>query len=87
MEWNRLVSMLTGGVDVKNVFHIRPPMSRGLLLNKLLIAQVLGRGLRIPKGLEISRCQGDQITKLWSEEIGNLLKEVLEVERHTCHGV
>ena len=45
------VSMLTEGWDVKRVFQIVPDEERAFN-SKLLIAQVLGRGLRIPDGWE-----------------------------------
>jgi type III restriction enzyme len=47
-EWIVSVSMLTEGWDVKNVFQIVPWEDRAFN-SKLLIAQVLGRGLRIPE--------------------------------------
>lgn len=46
-EWVVSVSMLTEGWDVKNVFQI-VPMEERAFNSKLLVAQVLGRGLRIP---------------------------------------
>jgi len=49
-EWIVSVSMLTEGWDVKNVFQIVPHNARAFK-SKLLIAQVLGRGLRLPAGL------------------------------------
>jgi len=48
VEWVVSVSMLTEGWDVKNVFQIVPWEDRAFN-SKLLIAQVLGRGLRIPE--------------------------------------
>jgi type III restriction enzyme len=48
VEWIVSVSMLTEGWDVKNVFQIVPHESRAFS-SKLLIEQVLGRGLRIRK--------------------------------------
>ena len=42
-----MVSMLTEGWDVQNVFQIVPHEERAFN-SKLLIAQVLGRGLRVP---------------------------------------
>ncbi len=48
VEWITSVSMLTEGWDVKNVFQIVPHEERAFN-SKLLIAQVLGRGLRIPE--------------------------------------
>ena len=48
VQWIVSVSMLTEGWDVKNVFQIVPWEDRAFN-SKLLIAQVLGRGLRIPQ--------------------------------------
>ena len=45
VEWIVSVSMLSEGWDVKNVFQIVPHQERAFN-SKLLIAQVLGRGLR-----------------------------------------
>jgi len=50
VQWIVSVSMLTEGWDVKNVFQIVPHESRAFN-SKLLIAQVIGRGLRLPAGL------------------------------------
>ena len=47
VEWIVSVSMLTEGWDVKNVFQI-VPMEERAFNSKLLISQVLGRGLRVP---------------------------------------
>ena len=47
VEWITSVSMLTEGWDVQNVFQIVPHEERAFN-SKLLNAQVLGRGLRIP---------------------------------------
>jgi superfamily II DNA or RNA helicase len=47
VEWIVSVSMLSEGWDVKNVFQIVPREERAFN-SKLLIAQVLGRGLRRP---------------------------------------
>lgn len=85
VEWIVSVSMLTEGWDVKNVFQIVPHESRAFS-SKLLIAQVLGRGLRIPKGLETQPLVKVTNHEAWSEEIGNLLKEVLEVENTLSWG-
>jgi type III restriction enzyme len=51
VEWIVSVSMLTEGWDVKNVFQIVPHEARAFN-SKLLIAQVLGRGLRVPLGVD-----------------------------------
>ena len=79
-EWIISVSMLTEGWDVKNVFQIVPWEDRAFN-SKLLIAQVLGRGLRIP--LEYSNPQPAVIVfnhDSWSKNIKSLVNEVLEIE-------
>jgi len=48
VEWITSVSMLTEGWDVQNVFQVVPHEERAFN-SKLLIAQVLGRGLRVPE--------------------------------------
>ena len=85
VEWIVSVSMLTEGWDVKNVFQIVPHESRAFN-SKLLIAQVLGRGLRVPPGLAKEPLVKINNHESWSEEIGNLLKEVLEVENTLSWG-
>ncbi|MFZ5863737.1 MAG: DEAD/DEAH box helicase [Nitrospirota bacterium] len=85
VEWIVSVSMLTEGWDVKNVFQIVPHDSRAFS-SKLLIAQVLGRGLRVPPGLVTEPLVTINNHEAWSEEIGNLLKEVLEVENTLSWG-
>ena len=85
IEWIVSVSMLTEGWDVKNVFQIVPHESRAFN-SKLLIAQVLGRGLRVPPGLDRQPLVTINNHEAWSEEIGELLKEVLEVENTLSWG-
>jgi type III restriction enzyme len=85
VEWIVSVSMLTEGWDVKNVFQIVPHDSRAFS-SKLLIAQVLGRGLRVPPGLTKEPLVTINNHEAWSQEIGNLLKEVLEVENTLSWG-
>lgn len=81
VEWIISVSMLTEGWDVKNVFQIVPHEERAFN-SKLLIAQVLGRGLRRPEGWT-----GDDpvVTVFnhdaWSDRIKHLVNEILEIER------
>ncbi|MBC7230784.1 MAG: DEAD/DEAH box helicase family protein [Actinobacteria bacterium] len=81
IEWITSVSMLSEGWDVKNVFQIVPHEERAFN-SKLLIAQVLGRGLRIP---EVYR--GSQPVVIvfnhdkWSSHIKHLVDEVLEIEK------
>lgn len=85
VEWIVSVSMLTEGWDVKNVFQIVPHESRAFS-SKLLIAQVLGRGLRVPAGLSKEPLVTVNNHEKWSPEIGDLLKEVLEVENTLSWG-
>ncbi|MBS4095946.1 MAG: DEAD/DEAH box helicase family protein [Sulfuricella sp.] len=81
VEWIVSVSMLSEGWDVKNIFQIVPHEERAFN-SKLLIAQVLGRGLRRPEGWS-----GDDpvVTVFnhdaWSGRIKHLVDEVLEIER------
>ena len=81
VEWIISVSMLTEGWDVKNVFQIVPHEERAFN-SKLLIAQVLGRGLRIPK---VYLGQKPVVTVFnhdrWSGRIKHLVDEVLEIEK------
>lgn len=81
VEWITSVSMLTEGWDVKNVFQIVPHEERAFD-SKLLIAQVLGRGLRIP---ESYLGQRPVVTVFnhdrWSGRIKHLVDEVLEIEK------
>lgn len=80
IEWIVSVSMLTEGWDVKNVFQIVPWEDRAFN-SKLLIAQVLGRGLRVPP-----EYQSPQPTvrvfnhDAWSRNIKGLIDEILEIE-------
>jgi type III restriction enzyme len=71
--------MLTEGWDVKNVFQIVPHESRAFE-SKLLIAQVLGRGLRVPSVLSEQPYLTINNHEAWSANVANLLQEVLEVE-------
>jgi len=80
IEWITSVSMLSEGWDVKNVFQIVPHEERAFN-SKLLIAQVLGRGLRIP---EVYKGNQPVVTVFnhakWSGNIKHLVDEVLEIE-------
>lgn len=78
-EWIISVSMLTEGWDVHNVFQVVPHEKRAFD-SKLLIAQVLGRGLRVPVGTSKPVLRVFNHTN-WSTEIANLVQEVLEDER------
>ena len=79
-EWIISVSMLTEGWDVKNVFQIVPWEDRAFN-SKLLVAQVLGRGLRIP---DMYKSPQPKVVvfnhKAWSSKIKRLVDEVLEIE-------
>lgn len=79
VEWIVSVSMLTEGWDVKNVFQIVPHEQRAFN-SKLLIAQVLGRGLRIPEGVQKPVFVKINNHEKWTEQIENLYREVLEIE-------
>ena len=81
VEWIVSVSMLTEGWDVDNVFQIVPHEKRAFN-SKLLIAQVLGRGLRVPP-----EYTSEQATVIiynhdkWSAAIKDLVYEVLAFEK------
>lgn len=79
IEWVISVSMLTEGWDCKNVFQIVPWEDRAFN-SKLLISQVLGRGLRIPQW---SSAQPKVVVfnhSNWSANIQTIVDEVLENE-------
>jgi type III restriction enzyme len=82
VEWIVSVSMLAEGWDVKRVFQIVPHEERAFN-SKLLIAQVLGRALRIPD----SWGAGERPTATvfnhdaWAPRIRHLVNEVLEMEK------
>ena len=81
VEWIVSVSMLTEGWDVDNIFQIIPHEERAFN-SKLLIAQVLGRGLRVPKNYLL-----EQPTVIvynhykWGEAIRELVEEVMDYEK------
>jgi len=81
VEWILSVSMLNEGWDVKRVFQIVPHEKRAFE-SKLLIAQVLGRGLRVPEDWkgpqpEVTVFNHDR----WADDIRHLVHEVLEFEK------
>jgi len=81
IEWITSVSMLTEGWDVQNVFQIVPHEERAFN-SKLLIAQVLGRGLRIPESYKGERPTVTVFNHdAWSSRIKHLVDEVLEIEK------
>jgi len=80
VEWIVSVSMLNEGWDVKRVFQIVPDEERAFN-SKLLIAQVLGRGLRLPVGW--TGPQPEVIVfnhDAWASQISHLVNEILEIE-------
>jgi type III restriction enzyme len=73
--------MLTEGWDVKNVFQIVPWEDRAFN-SKLLIAQVLGRGLRIPPEYQNPQPKVRIFNHdSWSRNIKGLVDEILEIEK------
>lgn len=84
IEWIFSVSMLTEGWDVKRVFQIVPHEERAFN-SKLLIAQVLGRGLRVPVMWNNSLYGKPKVTIFnhanWANSVKRLVDEVLEIER------
>jgi len=87
IEWIVSVSMLSEGWDVKNVFQIVPHEERAFN-SKLLIAQVLGRGLRRPDGWQ----GADPVVTVfnhdkWASGIRHLVDEILEMENRLSSAV
>lgn len=83
VEWIFSVSMLTEGWDVKRVFQIIPDEERAFN-SKLLIAQVLGRGLRVPSNWSFSFGKPEVIVfnhEKWAFAVKKLVDEILEIER------
>ena len=76
-EWIVSVSMLTEGWDVHNVFQIYPHERRAFN-SRLLISQVLGRGLRIP--LEPGPTPVVYVFnhQSWGPEIDEFVAEILD---------
>ncbi len=77
------VSMLTEGWDVKRVFQIVPDEERAFN-SKLLIAQVLGRGLRKPEGW-LDEWGVPTVTvfnhEKWAPRVKNLVDELLDFKK------
>ena len=87
VEWIVSVSMLNEGWDVKRVFQIVPHEERAFN-SKLLIAQVLGRGLRVPNGWEGTQPEVVVFNHdAWANRIRHLVNEVLEIEKRLSSDV
>jgi len=84
-EWIISVAMLTEGWDVKNVFQI-VPMEEKAFNSKLLISQVLGRGLRLPHDYPNSKVIVFNHDS-WSNKIQDLVNEILEIEERLKNSV
>jgi len=84
-EWIISVAMLTEGWDVKNVFQI-VPMEEKAFNSKLLISQVLGRGLRLPIDYNHAKVVVFNHDK-WSTNIQGLVNEILEIEEKLKNSV
>jgi type III restriction enzyme len=80
VEWIVSVSMLNEGWDVKRVFQIVPHEERAFN-SKLLVAQVLGRGLRIPDGWKEQPTVTVFNHDAWAPRIRHLVNEVLELDK------
>ena len=84
VEWIVSVSMLTEGWDVNNVFQIVPHEDRAFN-SKLLIAQVLGRGLRVPPVYQNDPKVHPQVTifnhDAWGSKIDDLVRDVAEISK------
>ena len=81
VEWVVSVSMLNEGWDVRRVFQIVPHEEKAFN-SKLLVAQVLGRGLRVPLNW---KGQQPEVTVFnhaaWAGNIRHLVNEILETEK------
>lgn len=80
-EWIVSVAMLSEGWDVKNVFQIYPHEKRAFN-SKLLIAQVLGRGLRLP---DLPASAPAPVVRVfnhqrWGPEVDDLVHAVIDRE-------
>ncbi len=84
VEWIVSVSMLTEGWDVNNVFQIVPHEDRAFN-SKLLIAQVLGRGLRVPPVYQNDAKIHPQVTifnhDAWGPRIDDLVRDVAGISK------
>jgi type III restriction enzyme len=84
VEWIVSVSMLTEGWDVNNVYQIVPHEDRAFN-SKLLIAQVLGRGLRVPPIYQKDKKIHPQVIiynhDAWGPKIDDLVRDVADISK------
>jgi type III restriction enzyme len=81
IEWIVSVSMLNEGWDVRRVFQIVPHEERAFN-SRLLISQVLGRGLRVPEGWRGTQPEVTVFNHAsWAHNIKHLVNEILENEK------
>ncbi len=85
VEWIVSVVMLTEGWDVKNVFQIVPHEVSRVFFQAAHCASAWTR-VRVPPGLSKEPLVTINNHEAWSEGVGNLLKEVLEVENTLSWG-
>ena len=90
VEWIISVAKLTEGWDVKRVFQIVPHEKKAFN-SRLLISQVLGRGLRVPPSVKAA-FKKEEITVTvnnhpnWFQDIKDLYEEVLEIKERGSWG-
>lgn len=92
VEFIFAVNKLSEGWDVDNVFQIVPSEER-IFNSKLLISQVIGRGLRLPREVSVADIQGNfpvvTVTNhdRFAQHIRELLDEVTECEMRMSSSV
>ncbi|MBU1706139.1 DEAD/DEAH box helicase family protein [Patescibacteria group bacterium] len=81
VEFIFAVNKLSEGWDVDNVFQI-VPMEERVFNSKLLISQVLGRGLRIPRKIDVHKLFGGQyyprVTVTNHEKFAKHIEELMD---------
>lgn len=79
VEFISAVNKLSEGWDVDNVFQIVPAQEK-VFNSKLLISQVLGRGLRLPRNVPFAQIQSNYptVTVTNHEKFGPYVKELYE---------
>jgi len=79
VEFIFAVNKLSEGWDVENVFQI-VPMEERVFNSKLLISQVLGRGLRIPRKVPIAKIQSNYpvVTVTNHDKFADHIKELVD---------